>query len=301
MGTTTMKVNRNRTFYYIKEGITSIFNHSLMSFASICIIVAFLVIMGSFILLAVNINALIGDLENENIILAYVHENVTESDAQALRPVLMNMPNVTSAVFVSREEAMETFIGRYDDTDRFRDIDATTFRHRYAVYVEDVALIAETQHALRYIREIAAVNANLTIARALVTLRNVVSWVSVIVVAVLLAISLFIMSNTIKLATYERREEIAIMKIVGATNSFIRWPFVFEGFILGVTGSMIAFAAIWGLYGLLAGRVLEFEAGFFQLALFANVSVPLFLLFTGIGFGVGVGGSVFALNRYLNV
>ena len=296
-----MKVNRNRTFYYLREGIVSIFNHSLMSFASICIIIAFLVIMGSFILLAVNINSLIGDLAEDNIILAYVHENVSNDDAQRLGNRIRAIPNVSSVTFITNIEAAENFLGRYEDQERFRDIDYTTFRHRYAVYVEDVALIAETQQALRYIREIAQVNVNLAIARALVTLRTVVSWVSVIVIGVLLAISLFIMSNTIKLATYERREEIAIMKMVGATNSFIRWPFVFEGFILGLTGSFIAFAVITGLYGLVSGRVLELEAGFFQLVQFSNVSVPIFILYAAIGFGVGVGGSGLALNRYLKV
>ena len=296
-----MKVNRNRTFFYIKEGITSIFNHSLMSFASICIIIAFLVIMGSFILLAVNITSLIGDLEAENILLAYVHENVSDEDALRLGNRIRAIPNVADVNFITREEAAENFLGRYEDQERFRDIDYTTFRHRYAVYVEDVALIAETQQALRYVREIATVNANLAVARAFVTIRTVVSWVSVIVIGVLLAISLFIMSNTIKLATYERREEIAIMKMVGATNSFIRWPFIFEGFILGVTGSVIAYMVIMSLYGLISGRVLEFEAGFFQLVQFSSISVPIFILYAAIGFGVGVGGSGMALNRYLKV
>jgi len=272
-----------------------------MSFASVCIIIAFLVIMGSFILLAVNINALIGELENDNIILAYVHDTVSEAEARSVEHTLRTIPNITSVAFISREEAFENFIGRYDEEERFRDIDSSVFRHRYAIYVEDVALIADTMEELRHVPELATINANLTIARALVNVRNAVTWVSVIIIAVLLAISLFIMSNTIKLATFERREEIAIMKMVGATNSFIRWPFIFEGFILGITGSLIAFLTIWGLYGLVAGRVLELETGLFQLVIFSNVSVPLFLLFAGIGFGVGVGGSGLALNRYLKV
>ena len=301
MVTITMRVNRNRTFYYIKEGITSIFNHSLMSFASICIIVAFLVIMGSFILLAVNINALIGELESDNIILAYVHEHVSESDARGLENTIRSIPNVTSVLFISREEAMENFLGRHDDTDRFEDVQPYWFRHRFAVYVEEVALIAETQQALREIYGVQRVNANLTIARGLVTIRNIVSIISVVIIAVLLAISLFIMSNTIRLATFERREEIAIMKVVGATNSFIRWPFIYEGFILGVVGSMSAFAILWGLYGLIADRIYEFEAGFIHLIPFSNVSIPIFILFAAIGFGVGVGGSGLALNRYLKV
>jgi len=287
--------------YYIKEGVLNIFTHGLMSFASVCIIVAFLVIMGSFALLALNINSLVGELESENILLAYVDDNLSEQDARNLARDIRSTPNVTSVVFKTREQAMTSFLGRYEDTDRYADVDPSWFRHRFEIFVEDVALIADTQQAIREIYGIARVNANLTIARGLVTVRNIVSGVSLVIVAVLLAISLFIMSNTIKLATFERREEIAIMKMVGATNSFIRWPFIYEGFILGVIGSLAAFAAIWGLYQLLANRVIEIEAGFISILPFSNISWPLFIIFVAIGFGVGVGGSSMALNKYLNV
>jgi len=296
-----MRLNRNRFGYYIKEGVTSIFTHSLMSFASICIIAAFLIIMGAFILLAININEIVGDLENENIILAYVDENLSEADAKALRPTLLRIPNVNNAVFITREEAMFSFIGRYEETERYSDVEPDWFRHRYAVYVDDVAIIAETQITLREVYGIRKVNANLTIAKGLVSVRNIVSGVSIVIVTVLLAISLFIMSNTIKLATFERREEIAIMKMVGATNSFIRWPFIYEGFILGITGSMSAFAALWALYRLATSSMVELETGLLNLVPFTNASLPLLVLFATIGFGVGVGGSSMALNRYLKV
>ena len=302
IGTTIMKVNKSQALYYIKEGILSIFAHSLMSFASICIIVAFLLIMGLFTLLAVNINSIVGELEDENIILAYVHENQNENDARSLEPRLLAIPNVSSVVFISREEAMESFIGRYDDTDRFSDVEAEWFRHRYAVYVNDVAYIADTQQALRYIREIASVSANLTIAAVFVNIRTAISWISVSIIAILLIIALFVIQNTIKLATYERREEIAIMKMVGATNAFIRWPFVVEGFILGQAGSLISYAVTFVIYGLLSQSTVGIFGGLFQLIpLTSTVSVPILLMFVGIGFGVGVGGSGIALNRYLKV
>ena len=296
-----MKLSRNRAGYYIKEGVLSIFAHSLMSFASVCIIVAFLVIMGCFALLALNINALVGELENENVLLAYVDENMSEQDALALRHDLRDLPNVTNVEFITREQAMQKFLGRYDDTDRYEDVDPSWFRHRYEVHVDDVATIAETQQEIRGIYGIEKVNANLTIAKGLVTVRNVVSGISLVIVAVLLAISLFIMSNTIKLATFERREEIAIMKMVGATNAFIRWPFICEGFILGIVGSMAAFAVNWALYELVASRVLEMETGLVRMIPFSGVSIPMLVIFAAIGFGVGVGGSGMALNRYLNV
>ena len=251
--------------------------------------------------MALNITAIVGELENENIILAYVNENLSEQDARNISRDLRTIPNVTSVTFITREQAMQSFIGRYEDTDRFADIDASTFRHRYAVYVDDVALIAETVQSIREIYGIDTVNANLAIARGLVTIRNIVSVVSLVIVVVLLVISLFIMSNTIKLATFERREEIAIMKMVGATNAFIRWPFIYEGFILGIAGSMAAYAVIWALYGLAANAVTGVEAGYISIIPFSNVSLPMIVVFAVIGFGVGVGGSGMALNRYLNV
>ena len=295
-----MKVNRNRTFYYLKEGISSIFAHSLMSFASVCIIVAFLIIMGSFIMLAVNINSLIGELESENLVLAYVHENLSENDAIALEPILRATPNVSNVAFISREQAMSNFIGRSDDTDRFSDVDASWFRHRYAVYVTDVALITDTIQALRYIREIAAVNANTAIASGLVTFRNIVSWISIIIVAILLLISLFIMQNTIKLATYERREEIAIMKMVGATNSFIRWPFIVEGFILGLLAGLCAYfvqAAVYRSFD----RIIAESIDIFTPVPFAELWMPVFIFFLAIGFLVGVFGSLMTIRKYLKV
>ena len=257
--------------------------------------------MGSFVLLALNINALVGELENENIILAYIDERLSEQEARYLAREIRATPNVSSAFFISREDAMQAFIGRYQETERFTDIEASWFRHRYSVYVEDVALIAETQLAISELYGVAKVNANLTVARMLVTVRDIVSGVSIVIVAVLLAISLFVMSNTIKLATYERREEIAIMRMVGATNSFIRWPFIYEGFILGVTGALAAFAAVWALYELISDRVLQIELAYLSVMPFSNVSLPMLIVFAIIGFGVGVCGSVLALNKYLKV
>jgi len=296
-----MKLSSNRTGYFIKEGFSSIFTHSLMSFVSICIIIAFLLIMGSFILLAVNINSVIGVLAKENVILAYVNESLSDAEARGLSAELSRTPNVSGVQFISRETAMQSFIGRHEDTDRFNDVDPEWFRHRFEVYVDEVSLMADTLHEVSSIYGIARVNANLAIAQALVALRNIVTGVSIVIIAVLLAISLFIMSNTIKLATYERREEIAIMRMVGATNSFIRWPFLTEGFVLGITGSLASYAIIMGLYGVLAGRVYDFEMFFITLEPFSNVSAVLFFLFVAIGFGVGVGGSTLALNRYLKV
>jgi cell division transport system permease protein len=257
--------------------------------------------MGSFALLSANITSIIGVLEDENVVLAFVDENLSEEEARAIQARILRIPNVSAADFIHREDALDAFIGRHENPDIFSDIDYTVTRHRFVVYVHNVELIAQTQDDLLNADGIVRVNANLQVAQGLVTARRIVNVISVVIVAVLLSISLFIMTNTIKLATFERREEIAIMRMVGATNSFIRWPFVYEGFILGISGSLAAFAALWALYRLVANNILSFEAGFVTVIPFANISLLLFVVFVAIGLGVGAGGSGIALNKYLKV
>ncbi|MDR0916979.1 MAG: FtsX-like permease family protein, partial [Oscillospiraceae bacterium] len=143
----------------------------------------------------------------------------------------------------------------------------------------------------------------LTIARGLVKLRGIVSGVSVALVCVLIVVSLFLMSNTIKLATVERREEIAIMRMVGATKAFIRWPFVFEGFVLGMVGALAAYVVEWSIYNA-AIKILMPSGATLQLITlvpFSGVALPLLALYVAIGFSVGVLGSLWAIRRYIKV
>ena len=140
------------------------------------------------------------------------------------------------------------------------------------------------------------------IARGFVTVRNIVSGVSLALVIVLLIVSLFIMSNTVKLTTFDRRVEIGIMKMVGATNAFIRWPFVLEGFILGLLGALIAYAAQWGLYNFIADRIIgSYSSALFTVVPFNVVAIPMLIVFLVIGIGVGVAGSALAIKNYLKV
>lgn len=299
-GITIMK--RSNIGYYFREGISSIFTHGFMSFASVCIIVACLIIMGSFALLALNVNEIIADFESENVLLAFVDERLAETDARAIKSGIMATNNVSDAVFVTREEAMEKFFSKYDDRERFENISEEVFRHRYVIYVDDIALMEQTQYDLASVGGIDGVNANITIARGLVKLRNIVSGVSVILAAILLIISFFIMSNTIKLATFERREEIAIMKIVGATDRFIRWPFIWEGFLLGLFGSLLAFLLQWGVYDLLTKRLIAGQSvAFIRVMPFSAVALPMCFMFIIIGFVIGVVGSSMAIRKYLKV
>ena len=134
------------------------------------------------------------------------------------------------------------------------------------------------------------------------TIRNVVSVVSLALIAMLVFVSIFIMSNTIKLATFGRREEIAIMKMVGATNAFIRLPFVIEGLILGMLGGGLAFLAEWGLYNVVTGKLVGSLTGsFLNVVPFQSVALEVFIIYMAVGILVGAFGGVNAIKNYLKV
>jgi len=300
MGITHMKLNR--LFHLTKEGIKSIFTHGFMSFASVTIIVACLLIMGSFSLLSFNINEMISEMERDNEILAFVDEELSDEEAMDIQHRLEVISNISSVRFVSREEAFENFKAEYDDDSRFDDLPDTTLRHRYAIHLEDLALMENTAADIKAVNGIADVGAELEIGKAIIVVRNVISVVSLIIIAILFVVSVFIMNNTIKLATYSRREEIAIMKMVGASNAFIRFPFVIEGLILGLLGGAIAFFAQWGLYSLVTEKLMTSLVGtLVSVVAFQTLLWPMLAVFLGIGLIVGVFGSSVAIRNYLKV
>jgi cell division transport system permease protein len=272
-----------------------------MSFASVTIIMACLIIMGSFSMLIVNINAMIDDLEKENEVVAFVDDSLSDEDAAALQTTLEAVSNVSKVTFVTREEAMESFEQDYDK-DLFADIDASVFRNRYVINLTEIDKMADTKAALENVDGIAKVNAHLEYAKGFITVRNIVSVVSLILIVLLMAVSLLIMTNTIKLATFTRREEIAIMKMVGASNGFIRCPFVVEGLVLGVLGGGLAFLLEWGIYILVTNKIVTGVTGtLISVVPFDTVMWPLLIAYLAISVLVGVVGGVTAIRNYLKV
>ena len=271
-----------------------------MSFATITIITACLIIMGSVTLLSVNIDSLIKDLEDQNEVVAFVDENYSDEDARAVQTAISGIDNISTCEYVSRDDAMNNFMGNYS-SELMEGIDSSVFRNRYVLQLVDIARMSETKTELENIRGIVKVNAHLDYAESFITIRNIVSVVSLVLIAVLVFVSFFIMSNTIKLATFSRREEIGIMKMVGASNSFIRLPFVIEGLILGIFGAMLAFFAEWGLYNLLCEKVAESASGLIRIIPFSQVMRPVLAAFLAVGIIVGAFGGVNAIRNYLKV
>ena len=288
--------------YFAHEGLSNMFSHGFMSFAAIGITVACLLIMGTFTLVAVNANGLLKDLEQENEILAYVDDTYTEQEAKALQKKLEAIPNVTSATYISKQQATADFAARYPEEQLFQNLDPEIFRDRYAIKVADLEQQGQTVEKIENTPGIAKVNAHEEIAGGFVTVRNVATVVCVALIAILFVVSVFIISNTIKLTTFDRREEIAIMRMVGATNGFIRWPFVYEGFMMGLLGAVIAFFSQWGLYEAVTRGVDNNDTlQLIHVIPFQELWVPVAVVFAAAGILIGVGGSLSAIRKFLQV
>ena len=295
-------MQRHDFTYFVHEGVSNLFSHGFMSFAAVGITVACLLIMGTFSLVAYNAEMLLKTLESEYEILAFVEEEFTAAQTQQVGEKLRQLPNVKSVEFITRQQAMDAFEQRTLDDYTRTHLDPNMFRDRYAVFVEDLNLVRQTANEVREVAGVGDVRVDEDIAGGFILVRNVAGAVSLALVAVLLVVSVFIISNTIRLTTYDRREEIAIMKIVGATNAFIRWPFVYEGFLMGVIAAGAAFLLQWGLYAAVTGAIAESDAQkLFEILPFGSIWLPVLGSFFGAGMLIGIGGSLTAIRRFLEV
>jgi cell division transport system permease protein len=247
------------------------------------------------------VSVIVEDLNRTSEVLVYIDEKLPEAEARQLTTEINRIENVWQATFVSREEALEQFIKDHSDTDALAGIDASVLRHRIVVSLEDNSQMETTVRLIELIPGVAKISAAYELAAGFNAMQDVLEIVSIGVIAVLLIVSLLIISNTVKIAMYDRRDEIAIMKMVGATNGFIRTPFVVEGFILGMTGAGIAFALQWTMYDALLVRIAAVDVlQMFKLVPFEQLLLPMAIVFGAAGLFVGVLGSHTSIRKFLN-
>ena len=296
-----MKINN--IGYLLKEGVVGIFRHGFMSFAAVCVTVACLLIIGSFSILVYNVNIMVDDLNKTNQILVYIDSELSDAEARSVGTPINQIENVLKAEFVTRDQALENFIADHEDEgEAFTGVVASDLRHRYVVTLLDNALMEDTVTRIEQIPGVAKINAELELAEGFITLQRVLQIASAGIIAVLLVVSLLIISNTVKISMYDRKDEIAIMKMVGATNGFIRLPFVVEGFTLGAVGAVLAFGLEWWMYDALLIKVEEIDAlGLFNFVPFDELLIPMVATFGGAALFVGIVGSWTSIRKFLNV
>ena len=292
----------NNIGYLLKEGFKGIFTHGFMSFASVCVTVACLLIVGSFSILSYNLDVMVEELNQTSEILVYVDSTLSDAEARSIGTKINTLSNILKATYISREEALEDFVEDHEGDSAFSGVQAQDLRHRYVVVLEDNTQMKQTDTQLKQIPGVAKTRAAYELAEGFSTIQNVIHIVSIAVIAILLVVSLLIISNTVKLAMYDRKDEIAIMKMVGATNAFIRLPFQVEGFTLGMLGAALAIGLEWILYDALTIRIAEIDSlQLFKLVEFQELLIPMVATFAAAGLFVGIVGSWTSIRKFMNV
>ena len=287
--------------YLTREGFKNIWVNRLLSLATVVVLISCLIIVGSGTLIYLNINSLLDIIEGQNIVMAYVDDNADDVATQMLGVELRNLPNVANVEFVSKEDALKRQIASYgENIEILNGLPEDILPDAYKITVDDLTLFDETVEKIRGLDNVLEIQENSELAAKLANIRDAVTYISLGIVSILSFVSLFIVSNTIRITIFNRRLEISIMKAVGATNSFIRWPFVVEGVLLGVISAVIALSVEYGIYeiasiwlenilGPLGGKPVEFLS-----AIWLILAVFLF-----IGVFIGAFGSAISLNKYL--
>ena len=289
--------------YLIKEGFRNTWTNRMMSVASICVLLSCLVLIGSASMIFLNIDSLVQKIENENVIMVYIDDEATDADIDELGIELQNLNNVQKIEFVAKEDAWAEQIATMDEAQAeffTEQTDEIPLPDEYKVTVKDLEQFTTTVKQIKKLNHIDTVRQNTDLAKKLAKISNGISIISIVIIAVLFVISLFIISNTIKLTVYSRRLEISIMKSVGATNSFVQLPFVVECVILGVVAGVLSLFAVWGIYELAINR---FGDVFSSIGLdplkFTDYAWIMLGVFVAIGIVSGVGGSLITMRKYL--
>ena len=286
--------------YLIKEGFKGIFRHGFMSFASVFVTVACLLVIGSCSALLYNVNLIIQDEAEKSKVVVYIDLAYSQAEAKSVGSKINMIENVQQSTFMTGEEALANFVAGQEDV--YEGVNADSIQDRFVVTLDNNDLMRETVPLIESIPGVVEVDAPYDLAENFSTLENILRSISVAIIVLLLIVSLMIISNTVKIGMYDRRDEIAIMKMVGATNAFIRFPFVVEGLLLGLFGATIAFFAEWGLYDALAMWISEINS-FDLLALvpFQELLWPMVATFGVAGVFVGLFGSFASIRKFLDV
>lgn len=289
--------------YFISQAIRSFIRNGLMSVTSIFTVLCCMLILGLFLVISINVNHIANQVEDQCQIQAFVDETVSEKKLNQIKIELEALENVEKAELFTKEDSLEymreMFAENADVLDGLED--DNPFRDSYKVFLKDLSLATGTMEQIKTVTGIADVRNEQAMMDNVLNVTRTVKNLSFWIMMILGLVSIFIISNTIKLAVYARRKEINVMKFVGATNWFIRWPFVFEGIIIGVIGALVAFALIsWG-YVVALGWISGFNLDMFTLKTYNDIWWMLLVCFVGIGAFIGAAGSGLSIRKHLDV
>ncbi len=285
--------------YLVKEGFKNVYANRIMSIASICVLVSCLVMTGVAALFSLNVQRIVDDVEKTNETTVYIYRDRSSSEARLIGKLIEEIDNVESAKFVSKQEAVNQFRATLGDSLFDRVKDKEPLNDSYRVVIRDLDKYEITIKQIKAIDGVESINDRREFARKLTTVSNLVNIISIAVVTALIIISLFIIANTIRATMYSRRFEISIMKSVGATNMFVRMPFLVEGMVIGFISAALSTGAAALLYEGIKRVIMEVAGSWFEIIPFSSIVLPLTLIFILVGVLVGFFGGFISIRKYL--
>ncbi|MDP4152937.1 MAG: permease-like cell division protein FtsX [Bacillota bacterium] len=295
-------MKNNNVTYVISQGFHFFFANKVMSLASVCVLAACLLITSNFFLITLNLQRNIKAIEDKNEVSLFVEDKATDADVQNIKSQLSSIDNIKNIEYKSKQQALEEYKSKFTDQKvLFNDLENDNPLPAYfKVTMNDITKFNDTLSKLRQVTHISSIRSQEDIVDAIIKTGSVIKNVSMWIMIIMLIASLFIIVNTIRLAFFHYRRQINIMKYIGATNWFIRWPFIVEGTIIGIISGLISFGLQWYAY-IYAFQSIASSLSFVVVIPFTSVAPTLALAFLCVGIVIGVVGSAISIGRYLRV
>lgn len=287
--------------YLVKEGFKNVWSNRIMSIASVCVLVSCLILTGAASLLSINVSEVVDEVGQSNETTVYIKDGVSQLEAVYIGKDIEKVDNVKSATFYSKEDAFKQFKEELGD-ELFAKIeeDRNPLPDSFIVVMDDLSQYDSTVAAIQKIDGVDTISNRRDFAKKLTDISNLVNMICFWVILALMIISLFIIANTIRATMYSRRFEISIMKSVGATNSFVRMPFLVEGIIIGIISAAISTGGIALLYQGVIGAITASSVPITFIPL-QNVILPVAVAFVVAGVVIGFFGSLMSIRKYLKM
>lgn len=291
--------------YLIGEGFGNVFKNKKSTGASLMIMCATMIIFGIFLMLSENINHFVDDIKSEQGFQVFLVKDATQEQIDEVGEKIRNLDGVNKAEFKDKEDALNFMKEKFGNkADLIEGYGSEYFPTSYIVTLTDLSLSKEVQEQILNFDNVDKIQSKDETVSTLLNLANIIKIITGVILLLLVIISIFIISNTIKLTVHARRKEISIMKYVGATNSFIRWPFIVEGMIIGVLASAISIVIVGGAYSVLAEQAVN-SSFMIKLGLsfvgFKDMISSIIFVYMLLGIGIGALGSVISMRKYLKV
>ena len=293
--------------YLIGEGFRNFFKNKKSTAASIIIMCATMFIFGIFFLIGENVNYIIGQVQSEQAMQVFINPEATPEQQTELEQKIKSIQYVNTVEYVSQEQALNEMREWLGDSASVLDSysgDQNPFKASFVVTLTDLTKNEEVQRQINTFENVASIEAGNKTVNTLVNIANGIRTATGVILVLLILISIFIIANTIKLTVHARRKEISIMKYVGATNGFIRWPFMVEGIIIGIISALISIVILGFVYNFVADKIINSSMGAtlqLNLLTFSDMLSMLFVVYIIMGTGIGAIGSAISMKKYLEV